>query len=188
MCSLEPALDCIPTLRVPRNTVWKSPEKETLKINCTVTTESHCWKTVSVSWCKIEDTDHCRPLSHSNHTGTGWRNITEKERKFFLIFWSLSLQDAGLYRCKSDGPVFTPSYAINVTVTGIRDMKQSVVEPFYLVCSIVIVVALVLTITVLFKTINNKDSELSLEDKRPKQSVGTGTSELALGKDVSEAL
>uniref|UniRef100_A0A3B4D1G5 Ig-like domain-containing protein n=1 Tax=Pygocentrus nattereri TaxID=42514 RepID=A0A3B4D1G5_PYGNA len=118
MCSLEPVLDCIPSLRVPRNTVWKSPEKETLKINCTVTTESHCWKNVSVSWCKIEDTDHCRPLNHSNHTGTGWRNITEKERKFFLIFWSLSLQDAGLYRCKSDGPVFTTSHVINVTVTG----------------------------------------------------------------------
>ncbi|XP_017570593.1 uncharacterized protein LOC108437767 [Pygocentrus nattereri] len=114
----EPVLDCIPSLRVPRNTVWKSPEKETLKINCTVTTESHCWKNLSVSWCKIEDTDHCRPLNHSNHTGTGWRNITEKERKFFLIFWSLSLQDAGLYRCKSDGPVFTTSHGINVTVTA----------------------------------------------------------------------
>ncbi|XP_017570627.1 uncharacterized protein LOC108437781 [Pygocentrus nattereri] len=186
--SQEPVLDCIPSLRVPRNTVWKSPEKETLKINCTVTTESHCWKNVSVSWCKIEDTDHCRPLNHSNHTGTGWRNITEKERKFFLIFWSLSLQDAGLYRCKSDGPVFTTSHVINVTVTvvsnekkttvnldsevlskknqtGIRDMEQSVVEPFYLVCSIVIVVALVLTIIILFKTIKNKDSEPSLEDK-----------------------
>ncbi|KAL7845607.1 hypothetical protein AOLI_G00237990 [Acnodon oligacanthus] len=114
----EPVLDCIPSLRVPRNTVWKFPEKETLKINCTVMTESHCWKNLSASWCKIEDTDHCRPLSYSNHSGTGWRNITENERMFFLIFWNLSLQDAGLYRCKSDGPVFTASHTINVTVTA----------------------------------------------------------------------
>ncbi|XP_036419390.1 uncharacterized protein LOC118803003 [Colossoma macropomum] len=114
----EPVLDCIPSLRVPRNTVWKFPEKETLKINCTVITESHCWKNLSVSWCKIEDTDHCRPLNQCNYTATEWRNFTENERMFFLIFWSLSLQDAGLYRCKSDGPVATTSHTINVTVTA----------------------------------------------------------------------
>ncbi|KAL7845610.1 hypothetical protein AOLI_G00238020 [Acnodon oligacanthus] len=189
--SKEPVLDCIPSLRVPRNTVWKFPEKETLKINCTVMTESHCWKNLSASWCKIEDIDHCRPLSYSNHSGTGWRNITENERMFFLIFWNLSLQDAGLYRCKSDGPVFTASHIINVTVTAlvtdvevvsnektnIRDTEQSVVEPFYLVCSIVIVVTLVLTITVLFKTVNNKDSEPSLEDKDLLTTVSYGAAE-----------
>ncbi|KAL6481695.1 hypothetical protein MHYP_G00097750 [Metynnis hypsauchen] len=205
--SQEPVLDCIPSLRVPRNTVWKSPEKETLKINCTVITESHCWKILSVSWCKFEDNNDCRPLSHSTHTGTGWRNITEDERMFFLIFWNLSLQDTGPYRCKSDGPVFTASHTINVTVTAsdtdvevvsnekkttvnldsevlcmknktyIRDTEQSVVEPLYLVCPVAIVVTLVLTIMVLFKTINNKDSEPSLEDKDLLTTVSYGAAE-----------
>ncbi|KAL6481697.1 hypothetical protein MHYP_G00097770 [Metynnis hypsauchen] len=123
----EPVLDCIPSLKVPRNTVWNSPEKETLKINCTIITESHCWKNLSVSWCKIEDNNDCRPLSHSNHTGTGWRNTSENERIFFLIFGNLSLQDIGSYRCKSDGPVFTASHTINVTVTA-SDTDNEVVS------------------------------------------------------------
>ncbi|KAL6481673.1 hypothetical protein MHYP_G00097530 [Metynnis hypsauchen] len=62
-------------------------------------------------------------------------------------------------------------------VRYIRETEQSVVELFYLVCSILIVVTLVLTITVLFKTINNKDSEPSLEDKDLLTTVSYGAAE-----------
>ncbi|KAI4889455.1 hypothetical protein NFI96_000409 [Prochilodus magdalenae] len=117
--SQGPELDCIPSIRVSRNAVWwKSSERETLKINCTVLIESHCWKNLSVFWCKIGDGDHCRPLSHSNHTGTEWRDISGEERMFFLIFQRLSVEDAGLYRCRSDKPVSTSGHTINITVTA----------------------------------------------------------------------
>ncbi|KAI4889458.1 hypothetical protein NFI96_011632 [Prochilodus magdalenae] len=37
---------------------------------------------------------------------------------FFLIFWSLSVEDAGLYRCRSDAPVSTSGHTINVTIAA----------------------------------------------------------------------
>ncbi|XP_066517702.1 uncharacterized protein [Hoplias malabaricus] len=111
-------LDCIPSIKVSRNTVWKSPELKTLMINCTVIVTPHCWRNLSFSWCKISDGNNCRPLIYSNHTSTKWRNINEEERILFLIFWSLSVEDAGLYRCEILKPVYATGHAINVTVTA----------------------------------------------------------------------
>ncbi|XP_053495680.1 uncharacterized protein LOC128616861 [Ictalurus furcatus] len=109
--------DCIPSLMVPRNTMWRVRVSDHLKINCTVVSESHCWKNVDVSWCRIDNKSECRYLKHSDHILTGWRSITESKRMSFLIFWKISMQDAGLYRCEIKSPTPTVSHAINVIVT-----------------------------------------------------------------------
>ncbi|XP_072512985.1 uncharacterized protein [Salminus brasiliensis] len=111
-------LDCLTSIRVPRSTVWKAPEKRTLKINCTVIAESHCWKNVSALWCRIDDDNNkCTPLNHYTRTTAEWTNDNRNERMFFLTFWNLSMEDAGLYRCQTHAPVSTESHNINVTVT-----------------------------------------------------------------------
>ncbi|XP_049325979.1 uncharacterized protein LOC103040670 [Astyanax mexicanus] len=175
----EPELNCIPSIRVPRNTVWTSSENETLMIKCTVFTEPHCWKNLPVSWCRINDKNECRPMTDSTHFSTAWRNISGSQRMFILIFWNLSKQDAGFYRCQTQAPVSTLGHAIRVTVTAsdtdfkhvskknttkeIRDTEQSVVKQFFLLYSVPIVVILVLSVPVLIKTICRK--EYSLRDK-----------------------
>uniref|UniRef100_A0A3B1K198 Ig-like domain-containing protein n=1 Tax=Astyanax mexicanus TaxID=7994 RepID=A0A3B1K198_ASTMX len=111
-------LNCVPSIRVPRNTVWNAPENETLMINCTVFIEPHCWKDVLASWCRSYDKNECRPMTDSTHFSTAWRNISGSQRMFILIFWNLSKQDAGLYRCQTQAPVSTLGHAIRVTVTG----------------------------------------------------------------------
>lgn len=109
--------DCIPSIMVPRNTLWKVRVMTSLKINCTVDTESHCWKNVDVSWCRIDNKSECRSLKHSDHITTEQRNITESKVMLFLIFQNISMQDAGLYRCEIKSLTPTVSHAINVTVT-----------------------------------------------------------------------
>ncbi|KAF4084719.1 hypothetical protein AMELA_G00109090, partial [Ameiurus melas] len=67
--------DCTPSITVPRNTVWRARVTDFLMINCTVVSESHCWKNMEVSWCRIDDINGCRPLKHSSniHIITEWR-------------------------------------------------------------------------------------------------------------------
>lgn len=117
-CSLGTHPDCIPSIMVPRNTAWKVRVMTSLKINCTVDTESHCRKNVDVSWCRIDNKSECRSLKHSDHITTEQRSITESKVMLFLIFQNISMQDAGLYRCEIKSLTPTVSHAINVTVTG----------------------------------------------------------------------
>ncbi|XP_047673655.1 uncharacterized protein LOC113657158 isoform X6 [Tachysurus fulvidraco] len=102
---------------MPRNTVWSARVTERLMINCTVETKTNCWNNIAVSWCKIDMKNECIYLTHSTHTSTEWRTISESKKLFFLIFWKISLQDSGLYRCEIQSPVHTMSHNINVTVT-----------------------------------------------------------------------
>ncbi|KAA0722217.1 hypothetical protein E1301_Tti019765 [Triplophysa tibetana] len=44
-----------------------------------------------------------------------WKNITQQEGMLFLTFLNISMDDAGLYRCKNQNSV---SHHINVTVTA----------------------------------------------------------------------
>ncbi|XP_047673664.1 uncharacterized protein LOC125138368 isoform X2 [Tachysurus fulvidraco] len=108
--------DCLPYAMVPRNTVWSARVTERLMINCTVVSKPNCWN-IAVSWCKLEMNNECIYLTHSTHTSTVWGNITGSKRLFFLIFWEISLQDSGLYRCEIQSPAPSMSHAINVTVT-----------------------------------------------------------------------
>ncbi|XP_076839204.1 B- and T-lymphocyte attenuator [Brachyhypopomus gauderio] len=123
--SPEPTHQCIATLTVPRNTVWRAAPMQLLKINCTVTTDPHCWKNTSVSWCKVDNGNDCKLLNHSSHTITEWRNITGDKRISFLIFRNLSASHSGIYRCKVDAYVSTVSHNINVTVTDSVTTKDN---------------------------------------------------------------
>lgn len=116
--SLENNADCFPSIRVPRNTVWKAREMDKLKINCTVENESKCWNKIYFTWCRIGLKNECIHLNHSNHTTTEWTRINESTILLFLIFQNVSMQDTGLYRCKILSPAPSVSHAINVTVTG----------------------------------------------------------------------
>uniref|UniRef100_A0A3B1KJP0 Uncharacterized LOC103042156 n=1 Tax=Astyanax mexicanus TaxID=7994 RepID=A0A3B1KJP0_ASTMX len=147
--SNETELNCIPTIKVPRNTVWTVSENATLKINCSIFTEPHCWQSLLASWCRINDENECRLMNQSNHRATEWRNITENQRMFILIFWNLSKQDAGLYRCLTHAPVSTSGHAISVNVTdGTREESSDMawLWPYVYISSGIIV--LVLTVIV----------------------------------------
>ncbi|XP_053085712.1 B- and T-lymphocyte attenuator isoform X1 [Pangasianodon hypophthalmus] len=113
----ESDLDCIPSIMVPRNTVWKAPVMKSLTINCTVDSESHCWKNINVTWCRIDDKNECRALNRSNYTTNEWEKVNKNKRLLFLIFHNISMKDAGLYRCRINSPTPTVSHSINVTVT-----------------------------------------------------------------------
>ncbi|XP_047673651.1 uncharacterized protein LOC113657158 isoform X2 [Tachysurus fulvidraco] len=116
----ESNLDCFPSMWVPRNTVWSARVTERLMINCTIYSEPNCWNNIAVSWCKLDMNKECIYLTHSTHTSTVWRNISESKRVLLLIFWEISLQDSGLYRCIILSPVHTMSHNINVNVTDIH--------------------------------------------------------------------
>ncbi len=109
-----PEMNCIPVIRVPRNTVFLAPVMSVLKINCTIILPG-CYGSPSVSWCKIYG-DGCKYLNYSDHIITEWKNITEHEGMAFLIFLNISMEDTGRYRCREGDT--SVSHAINVTVTG----------------------------------------------------------------------
>ncbi|XP_060745179.1 uncharacterized protein LOC132858721 isoform X3 [Tachysurus vachellii] len=105
---------------VLRNTARSARVTDLLMIYCTVVSEPNCWNNIAVLWCRIDINNKCRSLTHSTHTSTEWRNITKSKRVLFLIFWEISLQDSGLYRCEIRSPAPSVSHAINVTVTDIH--------------------------------------------------------------------
>ncbi|XP_055763859.1 B- and T-lymphocyte attenuator-like [Salvelinus fontinalis] len=106
-------------IRLKRNTVWRASSGDHLKINCSV---AFCTNSPSpVSWCKLGQSNYandCFPVNTTGHIETQWRDSTnsrrDKEGTSFLIFTSISVDDAGLYRCNY-GP--TVSHSINVTVS-----------------------------------------------------------------------
>ncbi|XP_060745188.1 uncharacterized protein LOC132858721 isoform X4 [Tachysurus vachellii] len=116
----ESNLDCFPSVMVLRNTARSARVTDLLMIYCTVVSEPNCWNNIAVLWCRIDINNKCRSLTHSTHTSTEWRNITKSKRVLFLIFWEISLQDSGLYRCEIRSPAPSVSHAINVTVTDIH--------------------------------------------------------------------
>ncbi|XP_048052966.1 uncharacterized protein LOC125272273 isoform X3 [Megalobrama amblycephala] len=107
-------LYCNPAIKVPRNTVFKARVMTVLRINCTINLRG-CHRSPRVSWCKIDGND-CKALNHSDYIKTEWKNTTEHEGMAFLIFQNISMEDAGLYRCKESET--SVGHAINVTVTA----------------------------------------------------------------------
>ncbi|KAK7161619.1 hypothetical protein R3I94_004337 [Phoxinus phoxinus] len=104
---------CVHMIKVPRNTMFRARVMTELKINCTFT-QNGCHRIPRVSWCKIYE-NHCKALNHSVYITTDWKNMTEHEGMAFLIFLNISMEDAGLYRCKEGDSSI--GHAINVTVT-----------------------------------------------------------------------
>uniref|UniRef100_A0A673MHZ4 Ig-like domain-containing protein n=1 Tax=Sinocyclocheilus rhinocerous TaxID=307959 RepID=A0A673MHZ4_9TELE len=138
-------MNCIPVIRVPRNTVFRAPVMTKLKINCTITLHG-CHRNPRVSWCKIYG-NNCKALNYSHHIRTEWKNITEHEWVAFLIFLNISMEDTGSYRCK--GGDTSVSHTINVTVTGDRnsgekdDLKW--LWPYVYICSGIAGLVVILT-------------------------------------------
>ncbi|XP_056585488.1 uncharacterized protein LOC130406924 [Triplophysa dalaica] len=105
---------CLTSIKVPRNTHIRAPVMTELKINCTVIIHK-CQGNPKISFCKIYGND-CKAVDQSNHIKTMWRNFAQQEGMLFLTFLNISMDDAGLYRCKSQNSV---SHHINVTVTDV---------------------------------------------------------------------
>ncbi|XP_048052971.1 B- and T-lymphocyte attenuator-like isoform X2 [Megalobrama amblycephala] len=114
-------LHCNPVIKVPRNTVFKARVMTVLRINCTVNLRG-CHRSPRVSWCKIDGND-CKALNHSDYIKTEWKNTTEHEGMAFLFFLNISMEDAGLYRCKESET--SVGHAINVTVTENKEDEVS---------------------------------------------------------------
>ncbi|XP_065151959.1 B- and T-lymphocyte attenuator-like isoform X2 [Paramisgurnus dabryanus] len=107
----ESELGCITSIKVPRNKLVKALVMTVFKINCSVNILK-CQGIPKMSWCKLYGED-CKALNQSNYTETvEWKNITYGIA--FLTFLNISMEDAGLYRCKNQNSV---SHSINVTVS-----------------------------------------------------------------------
>ncbi|XP_051983153.1 B- and T-lymphocyte attenuator-like [Xyrauchen texanus] len=105
-------INCIATIKVPRNTTFRVPVMTLLIINCTVTV--HECQNPWINWCKIYG-NNCKALNHSNNIKEEWKSITEHDGIAFLTFLNISMEDEGLYRCRIGET--TVSHSINVTVT-----------------------------------------------------------------------
>ncbi|XP_051558962.1 B- and T-lymphocyte attenuator-like isoform X5 [Myxocyprinus asiaticus] len=105
-------INCIATIKVPRNTQFRAHVMTLLIINCTVIV--HECQNSSIYWCKIYGND-CKALNHSNNIKAEWKSITEHDGIAFLTFLNISTEDEGLYRCRLGET--TVSHSINVTVT-----------------------------------------------------------------------
>uniref|UniRef100_A0A8C1P100 Ig-like domain-containing protein n=1 Tax=Cyprinus carpio TaxID=7962 RepID=A0A8C1P100_CYPCA len=114
-------INCVPLIRVPRNTVFRAPVMTKLKINCTITLDG-CHRNPRVSWCKLNGSE-CKALNYSHHIRTERKDIKKHEWMAFLIFLNISMEDTGLYRCKEGDT--SVSHAINVTVTDKNEDEVS---------------------------------------------------------------
>lgn len=150
---------CVTKLKVPRHTVFKSHVMTELKINCPVTHHG-CQRIPIISWCKIYG-DTCTALNHSDVIKTEWKNTAEHEGMAFLVFQNISMEDAGLYRCK-EGKM-SLSHAINVTVTVLSVLNPVPTEinpvqdddlqwlwPYLYICSGVLGLVIILTLILVY--------------------------------------
>ncbi|XP_056313914.1 uncharacterized protein LOC130229239 [Danio aesculapii] len=139
---------CVVKLKVPRHTVFKASVKTELKINCTVT-HYGCQRILIISWCKIYG-DGCKALNHSDVIKTEWKNTAEHEGMAFLIFQKISMEDAGLYRCKESD--MSISHLINVTVmvpsvlNPVPDDNLQWLWPYLYICSVILGLVIIMTL------------------------------------------
>uniref|UniRef100_A0A9J8BUE9 Ig-like domain-containing protein n=1 Tax=Cyprinus carpio carpio TaxID=630221 RepID=A0A9J8BUE9_CYPCA len=150
-------MNCVPLIRVPRNSVFRAPVMTKLKINCTITLDG-CHRNPRVSWCKLNGSE-CKALNYSHHIRTERKDIKKHEWMAFLIFLNISMEDTGLYRCKEGDT--SVSHAIIVTVTDKYkdevsrnqsnthdDLKW--LGPYVYICSGVGLVFIVMTVSFLY--------------------------------------
>lgn len=109
---------CFASIRVPRNSVSKVHVMGKLKINCTINRGTYCWENITTEWCKVDYDSECKPFNYSNNITKFWMKVNTTQSQLFLIFHNISMQDAGLYRCRIQSPMSIVSHSINVTVTG----------------------------------------------------------------------
>ncbi|XP_071186761.1 B- and T-lymphocyte attenuator-like [Salvelinus alpinus] len=102
--------DCFPEIRVARNTVWRASPGEQLKMTCSVDLCSNS----PPSWCKFDESNKCKTVNTTALIQTQWTNLTNTTGILFLVFTSISIDDAGLYRCELHTAV---GHSINVTVS-----------------------------------------------------------------------
>ncbi|XP_018944152.2 B- and T-lymphocyte attenuator-like isoform X2 [Cyprinus carpio] len=155
-------MNCVPLIRVPRNSVFRAPVMTKLKINCTITLDG-CHRNPRVSWCKLNGSD-CKALNYSHHIRTEWKDIKKHEWMAFLIFLNISMEDTGLYRCKEGDT--SVSHAINVTVTGADDDLKWL-GPYVYICSGVGLVFIVMTVSFLY-VIRHQGTKSTRKDKANK--------------------
>ncbi|XP_060755017.1 B- and T-lymphocyte attenuator-like isoform X2 [Neoarius graeffei] len=108
---------CFASIRVPRNSVSKVHVMGKLKINCTINRGTYCWENITTEWCKVDYDSECKPFNYSNNITKFWMKVNTTQSQLFLIFHNISMQDAGLYRCRIQSPMSIVSHSINVTVT-----------------------------------------------------------------------
>lgn len=97
-----------------RNTVWKASPGKQLKINCSVVLCSNLQP--PLLWCKVDESNNCNTVNTTTLIQTQWTNFTNTTGILFLVFTSISIDDAGLYRCALNEA--SVSHSVNVTVSG----------------------------------------------------------------------
>ncbi|XP_045555366.1 uncharacterized protein isoform X2 [Salmo salar] len=142
--------DCFPEIRVTRNTVWKASPGKQLKINCSVVLCSNLQP--PLLWCKVDESNNCNTVNTTTLIQTQWTNFTNTTGILFLVFTSISIDDAGLYRCALNEA--SVSHSVNVTVSDStlsqRDSFLEWVWPYvYSSAGIVVFVIVVITISML---------------------------------------
>ncbi|CAK6980801.1 B- and T-lymphocyte attenuator-like [Scomber scombrus] len=103
--------DCVPDIKVRRNTVYNTSLGKNLRIKCPVTLCNNSQP--PISWNKLEKNAVPVNFNRSTHIKTEWENSTPEEGISVLIFQNIQRSDSGRYLCQTGGSV---SHYISVSV------------------------------------------------------------------------
>ncbi|XP_030283236.1 uncharacterized protein LOC115587512 isoform X2 [Sparus aurata] len=107
---------CEVGLMVRRGTTWTSAPRQRVTVKCPV---KDCGKSVSVTWCKLSDTNRCELINHTESVQQNDKRVGN-ELISFLTFKRISIHDAGLYGCSLKGYKFEViSHTINISVSDV---------------------------------------------------------------------
>ncbi|XP_046886623.1 B- and T-lymphocyte attenuator-like [Hypomesus transpacificus] len=110
--------DCLPHVRVHRNTVMNASSGEDLRMECPVHFCSDAQPVIS--WCKLDDSNNCSPFNRSARTETHWQNLTYNTGISFLNMKDVSTNDTGQYRCQYRSDM---SHSIKIRVSERTDIS-----------------------------------------------------------------
>ncbi|XP_046887147.1 B- and T-lymphocyte attenuator-like isoform X2 [Hypomesus transpacificus] len=115
--------DCLPHVRVHRNTVMNASSGEDLRMECPVHFCSDAQPVIS--WCKLDDSNNCSPFNRSARTETHWQNLTYNTGISFLNMKDVSTNDTGQYRCQYRSDL---SHSIKIIVSERADITTTLYE------------------------------------------------------------
>ncbi|XP_050922011.1 uncharacterized protein LOC108892858 isoform X2 [Lates calcarifer] len=131
--------ECETSIKVRRNTVYKTFVGQDLRINCTV---SFCNNIQPVSWFKLENGTDSVSVNKNSHIKTEWKPSDHLEGTSYLIFQKILSNDSGVYRCRSGG---SESHSIKVLVYAQDTFWSFVYRVVGIMVFVIIVIAIYVT-------------------------------------------
>ncbi|XP_026768807.3 B- and T-lymphocyte attenuator [Pangasianodon hypophthalmus] len=106
---------CVPEIKVRKNTLYTASSESKLNISCPVT---YCEEIPAVGWIKIDNKNNFIRISGTNQVTITQEQTGLKDITSHMIFWNISTDDNGIYRCMISASNFSlESHNINVNVS-----------------------------------------------------------------------